>query len=128
MKPKKTKRKPSKPFQKGRKKTAGRKLGTPNVVTVEVKRAISLAFEGIGGVGSLTAWAKKNPALFYTKVWVKLLPHKITVEGDIDVEHRIPVRDLPVEVLRQMADMLRKKREEPKVVEALPVPAESESE
>lgn len=54
-------------------KTGGRKAGTPNKTTAAVKEAMSLAFEGIGGVPALQAWAAKNPDLFYP-LWTKLLP------------------------------------------------------
>lgn len=111
MKPK-TKRKPPKPFKKGTKKPAnsGRKKGVQNAVTVEVKKAIAMAFEGVGGVAKLTAWAKKNPEAFYTKVWIKLLPLKVAVEGDVNVEHRAKLREIAakgglplLEMLEQMA-------------------------
>lgn len=121
MKPK-TKRRPPKPFKKGAKRlpNAGRKKGTPNKVTVEVKQAIALAFEGIGGVAKLTAWAKKNPALFYTKVWIKLLPMKVTVDGNIDVQHRAKLREIAAKgglPLLEMLEGIAQEREK-KVIDA----------
>lgn len=57
----------------GRKKTGGRKKGTPNKATTEVKKALSEAFDQMGGVQHLVTWGKENPTEFY-KLWVKILP------------------------------------------------------
>jgi hypothetical protein len=57
----------------------GRKRGNPNKTTVAVKRAFELAFEGVGGVAGLTAWAKKNQTEFF-KLYAKLLPANVKVE------------------------------------------------
>lgn len=64
----------------GGKKTGGRKKGTPNKVTVSVKSALSMAFEGIGGVGQLQAWARANETEFY-KLWGRLIPVEVSGEG-----------------------------------------------
>lgn len=66
---------------KGQPKLGGRKKGTPNKKTTAVKEALQEAFEGMGGVKSLMAWAKTEPGEFY-KLWVKILP--LTVTGDAD--------------------------------------------
>lgn len=58
-------------------KTGGRKPGSKNKVTAAAKEAIELAFDGIGGVKALTAWAKTNRTVFYSNVWPKLLPLQI---------------------------------------------------
>jgi hypothetical protein len=55
----------------------GRKKGTPNKLTAEVKAALHAAFGQLGGVKALVAWGKKSPGEFY-KLWVKLLPTEIT--------------------------------------------------
>lgn len=60
---------------------AGKPKGAMNKSTIEVKRAIELAFEGIGGVKALTAWAKENPTHFYNSVWSKIIPKDINLEG-----------------------------------------------
>lgn len=59
-------------------KTGGRQKGTPNKTTVAVKKALEQAFDGLGGVPSLIAWAKSEPAEFY-KLWAKLLPNEFKV-------------------------------------------------
>ena len=58
----------------------GRNKGSLNKTTIEVKKALSLAFEGIGGVPALIKWAKDNQTDFY-KLYAKMLPpHKDAVD------------------------------------------------
>lgn len=64
-------------YKPGRKKTGGRKRGTPNRTTVQAKKAIELAAEGIGGTDRLIAWVKENPdheKVFWSQMYTKLLP------------------------------------------------------
>jgi hypothetical protein len=58
----------------------GRKKGVPNKTTASVKEAITLAFEGIGGVPKLIRWANANETEFY-KLWGRLVPHEVTGAG-----------------------------------------------
>lgn len=67
-----------KPFVKG--EAPGRIAGYPNKTTVSVKAALEAAFQGLGGVPALIAWAEKEPAEFY-RLWGKLLPKNVTIEG-----------------------------------------------
>lgn len=62
----------------------GRKKGVPNKSTAAVKEALALAFEGIGGVPTLIAWAKvpANQGEFY-KLWAKLLPTEVKASGNV---------------------------------------------
>jgi hypothetical protein len=55
----------------------GRKKGTPNKVTGELKDMILQALGRAGGVTYLTARAKDNPAAFLTLVG-KVLPLQVT--------------------------------------------------
>ena len=55
----------------------GRPKGIPNKTTAKVKEALALAFEGIGGVPTLKAWARENPTEFF-KLWAKMLPQEIS--------------------------------------------------
>ena len=66
------------PFVKG--EAPGRLHGYPNKTTVSVKAALEAAFQGLGGVPALIAWAEKEPAEFY-RLWGKLLPKNVTIEG-----------------------------------------------
>ena len=63
-------------------KTGGRLKGTPNKMTGAVREAIEKAFDGMGGVDALTAWAKEHPTEFYSRIWPKLLP--LQIAGDAD--------------------------------------------
>lgn len=64
-------------FAKGN-KLGGRKKGSVNKLTAAVKGAIQTVFAGLGGSDKLLEWAKENPAEFYTKLWIKLLPTEVT--------------------------------------------------
>lgn len=77
----------SKPGQR----RGGRKPGTPNKVTVSVKAALVEAFDQLGGVTSLVDWAKGNPTEFY-KLWAKLAPTEIKVEGESRTVTEVIVR------------------------------------
>jgi hypothetical protein len=72
---------------KGHKKAGGRKKGTPNKTTADVKAALVAAFDQMGGVKSLTEFAIANPGEFY-KLWAKLLPSEVkaTVDGTVRLE------------------------------------------
>lgn len=59
--------------KRGTPKTGGRKKGTPNRVSASVKLSVEQAFEALGGVDELVAWARENRGDFY-KLWFKLLP------------------------------------------------------
>ncbi len=75
------------PFQKGNKYGHGRS-GIPNKMTAEVKDVIQRVFEALDGVDGLLAWAKKDDerlSMFYTKIWVKLLPMQLNVRPHKDV-------------------------------------------
>lgn len=54
-------------------KTGGRRKGSLNKKTTEVKAALQEAFAKLGGVKSLVEWGKDNQTEFY-KLWGKLLP------------------------------------------------------
>jgi hypothetical protein len=68
-------------FQKGHPKLpgAGRVKGVPNSTTIEVKKAIEYAFQGMGGHKRLLEWADANPTEFYRYVWSKLIPQKMDI-------------------------------------------------
>jgi hypothetical protein len=62
-------------------KTGGRRKGTPNKTTAELKTAILKALDNVGGVDYLTTVAKEQPNVFCTLLG-KVLP--LTVNGDQD--------------------------------------------
>ena len=61
----------------------GRPKGAVNKTTAAVKEALSMAYEGMGGVERLTAWAGENPTEFY-KLWTKLLPQEINAAVEVN--------------------------------------------
>lgn len=63
----------------GKRPGAGRKQGVPNKLSTTVKDNIIEVFEGIGGVTTMTGWAKENPTQFFN-LYAKLLP--LQVHGD----------------------------------------------
>jgi hypothetical protein len=74
---------------KGR-KTGGRTKGVPNKLTVEAKEAFRLAAEGAGGVEALTAFAKKEPKVFWP-LYARLIPLDVTSGGKPIAPSRIEV-------------------------------------
>jgi hypothetical protein len=59
--------------------------GGQNKITLEAKRAIALAFERLGGVDAMVAWAGQNStnlSAFYKQMFVKLIPFQIADPPD----------------------------------------------
>jgi hypothetical protein len=52
----------------------------------EAKQAIALAFQGIGGLKALTAWARTHRAAFYQTIYTKLLPLQVSSHARVDVK------------------------------------------
>jgi len=75
------KRNSSGKFAKGNPKIGGRTAGTVNKTSLEIKAAIELTFDKLGGVEAFATWAKENPTIFYTALWGKLLPTAVKVEA-----------------------------------------------
>ena len=48
------------PFQRGRAKTGGRKVGVANRLTGTFRDAVQIAYNEAGGHEAFTEWAKKN--------------------------------------------------------------------
>jgi hypothetical protein len=66
----------------------GRRKGELNRTTVAVKEALTMAFEGAGGVEALTSWARSNPSEFY-RLYAKLLPREINVDANTVVRRAL---------------------------------------
>ena len=78
-------------LEAGRKKTGGRKKGTPNKTTIAAKTAIQMAAEGIGGTDRLIAWVKEDPdheKVFWSQMYTKLLP--LDVKGEAVLTINLP--------------------------------------
>lgn len=69
-------------------KTGGRKAGTPNKKTSEVKAALAVAFDSLGGVTALTEWAREEPTEFY-KLWAKMLPAELNANVKLETVGKI---------------------------------------
>ena len=72
----------------------GRPKGSRNRITNEAKQAILMAFDKLGGVEGLVAWAKEDKAnlfAFYTRIYPRLLPRP-AVDVAIEPEQLAPVR------------------------------------
>jgi hypothetical protein len=85
-------------FKKGQ-RPVGRRAGTPNKMTAEVKQILARCFEDIGGYEAFVKWVKSSPKrldTFYTKMWIKLLPMNIAPERPED--HKDVVYKSPAEV------------------------------
>jgi hypothetical protein len=61
-------------------KTGGRKAGTPNKTTAQVKEALTSVYTKKGGDSALLNWARANETEFY-KLWGRMLPQEVTGEG-----------------------------------------------
>jgi hypothetical protein len=106
----------------------GRPAGIPNKLTTDAKNAILMAFDKIGGVDKLTAWAleeksvmisdlddkgktiyrkeitQPNLATFYTQVFPKVLP--LTMQGQVNVDVRTvndPIEELLASYVSRVA-------------------------
>lgn len=77
------------------------------------RECVLVAFEMIGGVERMAAWAKDNPTEFYTKLFPKVITKEVelhTSEGVEDLLARLdakersgecPVEDAPYEVVEE---------------------------
>lgn len=69
----------------------GRKKGVPNKSTQSVKQALEAAFQGLGGVNALQAWAQSDPGEFY-KLWAKMLPAEVKAELSGDTTLNVVIK------------------------------------
>lgn len=72
-----------KPRIKGDPNSGGRKPGSLNKMTREVKDVIDRCFYAIGGEEAFAKWARRNPDEYY-KIYAKLLP--IRLQADVSKE------------------------------------------
>ena len=76
----------------GKREGAGRKKGSQNKITMEIKDAIKAAFEEVGGVAYLVEQARENPAVFCGLIG-KILPKDIKTEITVK-SHEEALREL----------------------------------
>lgn len=70
----------------GKREGAGRKAGTPNKLTTEVKEMILAALDRAGGIEYLTTQAHENPNAFLSLIG-KVLPLQVKadVKGNVEI-------------------------------------------
>ncbi len=78
-------------FEKGHKLAKGRPAGSENAIPAELKDILVRAYMHRGGFEKFCKWIDKcdaNETLFYSKMWIRMLPMNITVESKKDVVYR----------------------------------------
>lgn len=86
----------------GKRKNAGAKAGEPRTKTKKAYEAIEAAFEGIGGVPALIAWAKENQGDFYKTIFPKIIP--VQLAGDPENPVQVAVKEIVLRGVRSDAD------------------------
>ncbi len=71
---------------------AGRPVGSKNRFSA-LKEAFVEAFDGIGGVDSLTEWAKDNPDKFYP-LMTRLFPKELEVESKSSADMHVSILEM----------------------------------
>lgn len=81
----------------------GRPAGSANKFTANIKGAFEEAFEQLGGVEGLTAWARENQGDFYRMV-ARMLPTnlKADVSADVKLAEKPPLKLTTYEELRDV--------------------------
>jgi hypothetical protein len=87
-------------------KTGGRKKGTTNIVSAELRGMIEQALHDEGGVTYLRTQAQDNPTAFLALVG-KCLPKDMNVKADVSIEVRQQLLD------RALSLMLGKAQPQP---------------
>ena len=71
---------------------AGRPVGSKNRFSA-LKEAFVEAFDGIGGVDSLTEWAKDNPDKFYP-LMARLFPKEVEIESKSSADLHVSMLEM----------------------------------
>lgn len=80
---------------------SGRKAGTPNLITRDVKEMIITALNNVGGADYLTLQAKKNPVAFMTLLG-KIIPKDVSVTSrDNQIDFSIHDAELTKDELKE---------------------------
>lgn len=115
---------------------AGRKRGTPNKITVNIREMIERALHKAGGIQYLTRQAHKNPAAFMGLVG-RILPQNMTISGSIDQNITVSVevrKTMALDLLdqlfagRQAAMIEHRPADDLALIETVVEPMMSESE
>ena len=105
-------------FQKGHKKVGGIKKGSTREKSRSIKAAFEAAFEGLGGVDKLQAWAMANPTEFY-KLASKLIPLDVRSVSEV-VDRPLDTSKIPADELVVLSARLKQIAEMQKTVDVSP--------
>ena len=100
-------------FKKGREKQGGRKKGTPNKATADIKAMLLESFTQVGGVEYLTEQAIVNPVAY-----MGLLKGVIPKEQQIEVNHHIKTLRINMMGIDGIANKIEPKEIEGTVIDA----------
>lgn len=81
------------PVPKGQ-RFGGRKKGTPNKNSADVRQAILNVYVAIGGDDAFAKWARTNRTEFY-KIHSKLVPRDVNVDASVRLEDIVGGVDNP---------------------------------
>jgi hypothetical protein len=81
-----------------RRKTGGRRAGTPNKFTTELRTAVLKAFDRLGGYAYLVRVGNENSAAFCAML-SKLLPHELATSGGA-LKHEVVLRWMTPEMAK----------------------------
>src|SRR6266478_2681412 len=99
---------PGRPFQKGQPKLAGRKAGTPNKRTRDMRAALEATAREIGGEAGLVRWIKEsaeNERDFWVRMFTRLLPVQLEGSGERgEIELSVDVKLTPEELARKLEE------------------------
>ena len=95
-------------FKKGvpRLPNAGRRLGTPNKRTTQIRAMLHGAARRIGGINRLVEWIKEDPhneRVFWAHMYMKMLPVRIDGEGPHG-EIEMTLKIAPEELRRRLEE------------------------
>ncbi len=89
------------PFKQGesRPENAGRKKGTPNKITTDIKQFYldilnHVKMEGLEGAATVFSKNDRNKITFY-QIISKMLPTNMTVDGNLDLTYIVSDKFLP---------------------------------
>ena len=82
------------PFEKGQKKTGGRKKGVKNILPSAVKENIEEVVDALGGWEGIKEWAAKNQrnqGLLYSW-YFKMLPSNMGIEHSGQIDSKLTIK------------------------------------
>ena len=76
-------------FEKGHPKYGGRKKGSLNKHTRDMREIMFKAFEALGGQDTFEEWCRENQGILFGKMMSSLVPRDVVLSGDADLVDRI---------------------------------------